>query len=173
MTNIAESRDRRCDSESRCAPGPVRWCGAALALVLICPLASPARAGTDEGRLTCDYCRMILEHDDFGGDLRTADRRVLIFDATECMAAYWITHHDSVKIESMSSIRRERPAERINALRAWYVHSDSLPSPMGMRLAAYGSAAMAYSQARRPHGTVLKWWQVVDLVQRTWFAKRP
>ena len=47
-------------------------------------------AGEDRGRPTCDYCRMIITEKEYGGRIKTAKGKTLIFDATECMAAFVI-----------------------------------------------------------------------------------
>lgn len=150
--------------------------GSAVFLLLAAMTFMPhrVRACEDEGRPCCDYCRMIITEKAFGGEVRTADQKLLIFDATECMAAFWLMQRaDTVRLRSLRSIRHERPSERIDARRAWYVHCDSLPSPMGMNLSAYGSAAQAMAALGRRRGRLLRWNEVVSLVRGTWFPGYP
>jgi len=59
-------------------------------LVLLAVSCSRLIAGEDRGRPTCDYCRMIITEKEYGGKIKTAKGKALIFDATECMAAFVI-----------------------------------------------------------------------------------
>jgi len=147
---------------------------ALLALLLgasLSPRSAPACE--DQGRRCCDYCRMILEDERFGGDLATATSGMLIFDSTECMAAFWITQRgDTTRIRSMRSVDHDRPARPLDARRAWYLRSDSLSSPMGVNLSAYGSAAAARAARRIHGGEILKWNQVVAFILHRWYRDR-
>lgn len=133
-------------------------------------LAIPARAAClDQGRPCCDYCRMLIERREFGGEIRTTDRQRLTFDATECMAAFWVeARGDTARVRSMTSIRFDRPKKRVDARAAWYLMSDSLQSPMAVGLSAYRSAAAAQAARQRHGGQVMRWNQVVAFVRDQW-----
>ena len=59
-------------------------------LVFLWACGSGLIAGEDRGRPTCDYCRMIITEKEYGGRIKTTKGKTLIFDATECMAAFVI-----------------------------------------------------------------------------------
>jgi copper chaperone NosL len=143
------------------------------ALLLVAALPRPVVAKCkDEGRPCCDYCRMIITKKSFGGGMVTTKSNVaLTFDATECLAAYFLTlHQDTVGVRSMWSIPFDRPSEKVHARRGYYVQTDSLPSPMGLNLSAYISANEARQAALNFHGRVMRWGDVVELVRHHWFA---
>ena len=132
---------------------------------------TPAGAAVDRGRPACDYCRMVFTRPQFGGEIRTADGRRLIFDAAECMAAYCLRQARTTDLVAVRAVRYDAPAARIDVHRAWFVRSDSLESPMGLNLAAFATHRRAQAEAKRTRGRVLSWRSVVTLVDTTWFRK--
>jgi copper chaperone NosL len=149
--------------------------GAAGALVVLsCGLARPpaCAAALDAGRPACDYCRMILTEKGFGGEIVTARGRRLIFDSTECMAAFLLAGTiSSLEIASVLSVDHEDPRRRLRADRAFYLRSPALGSPMGLNLSAYRSAPRAAAAKRRYPGELLAWNQVLALVDTTWYRR--
>jgi len=115
---------------------------------------------------------MILEHDHFGGEIIDSGKTRLTLDATICMAAYWYTRADTARVRTIRSIAFDRPSERPNARKAWYLRSDSLRSPMSVGLTAYSSAAAAEAARQRHGGRVLRWNEVVALVRDRWQLSR-
>ena len=113
---------------------------------------------------------MIFQHDNFGGEMVQADKTRLAFDATECMAAYWITRGpDTTKIRTIRSTLFDRPGQRSDGRKAWYLLSpDSILSPMSVGLAAYASAGEAQAAQRKRGGRLLRWNQVVAFVRDKW-----
>jgi copper chaperone NosL len=109
----------------------------------------------------------------FGGEMRMKDGSWLRFDAAECIAALTIARpRDTVGVRSMLAIDHDRPARRIDARRAWYLHSDSLPSPMALNLSAYATRAAARAARKRHGGSLLRWPEVVELVRVRWHFDR-
>ena len=133
----------------------------------------PSTAALDQGRLACDYCKMIITRADFGGEILTTGGARLIFDSTECLAAYVLSRATlPQEIRTMVSIDHEAPRHRLRAEQACYLHSASLESPMAMNLSAYRSRARAEIARRRHPGGLLTWPQVLALVDSTWHPVR-
>ena len=134
--------------------------------------AADARSCVDQGRACCDYCRMLLEQPAFGGEIRTTQGDTLRFDATECMAAFWLTlHGDTTAMRSLRSVDFQKPATRVDARRAWYLLSDKRPSPMALNLSAYATESAARAARKAQGGRVLRWPEVLELLRRTWFRE--
>ena len=148
-----------------------RWI--AVSVLLVSTLgARGAGSCVDLGRPCCDYCRMLLEQPAFGGEIRTTKGDTLRFDATECMAAYWLTlHGDTTGIRALRSVDYARPANRVDARRAFYLLSDQRPSPMALDLSAYARQDSARAARKRLGGRVLRWPEVLELLRRTWFRE--
>ena len=137
-------------------------------------IAWPARliAGEDRGRPTCDYCRMIITEKEYGGKIKTVRGKALIFDATECMAAYVIKAMvKPAKIQSLWSMQFSQPGRLLNAKTAFYLQSNSMMSPMSMNLSAYRSRAEAERMRENHPGEILNWTEVLDYVKQKWFRE--
>lgn len=153
------------------SPAPIRRSLACVfALVLLALLPRPAAAALDHGRLVCDYCRMLLEHDDFGGEVQLRSGGVKIYDAIECMAAAVLT--DSVAQRDIRVIRvidHDAPHAKLGAGQAVFVHCPAIESPMGQNFLAVRTAARARATCAPPQGTVLDWKGVLARVNQAWF----
>ena len=134
----------------------------------------PARliAGEDRGRPTCDYCRMIITEKEYGGKIKTTKGKPLIFDATECMAAYVIKAMvKPAEIQSLWSMDFNQPGRVVNAKTAFYLQSNSMLSPMSINLSAYPSRAEAERMRENHPGEILNWTQVLEHVKQKWFRE--
>jgi len=165
----APPRDRAGENETR-LPRRAGVCFALAVTAVASILPAAARAAQDMGRPACDYCKMIITEPRFGGRLETQDRKVYIFDSTECLAAFCLRPPQGrLEIRAIWSVRWDRPQAVVDARKAWYLLSDRLPSPMEVNLSAFGTSAAA-ATARKTHpGAVLRWAQVLELVHQRWF----
>ncbi|MEQ1831578.1 MAG: nitrous oxide reductase accessory protein NosL [Candidatus Eisenbacteria bacterium] len=145
---------------------------ALVALVLVPTLWAPrAAAELGDGHRACDYCRMLVEHDDFGGEVELRSGQVKLYDAIECMAAAVLT--DSVAQRDIRAIRvidHDAPHARLGAGQAVFVHCTAIESPMGQGFLAVRTRARARATCAPPHGTVLDWRGVLARVNRAWFV---
>ena len=129
-------------------------------------------AGEDRGRPTCDYCRMIITEKEYGGKIKTVKGKTLIFDATECMAAFVIKAMvKPAEIRSLWSVHFSHPGRMVNAKTACYLQSNSMTSPMSINLSAYRSRVEAERMREKHPGELLNWDQVLDLVKQKWFRE--
>jgi copper chaperone NosL len=128
--------------------------------------------GEDRGHPACDYCRMIITEKHYGGKIKTVKGTTLIFDATECMAAFVIRSMvKPAEIQSLWSVNFSQPGRMLNAGTAWYLRSSSTMSPMGINLAACASRAEAERMRQKHPGELLKWTEVLNLVKEKWFPE--
>ena len=134
----------------------------------------PARliAGEDRGRPTCDYCRMIITEKEYGGKIKTVKGKTLIFDATECMAAYVIkVMVKPAEIQSLWSMHFSQPGRMVNARTAIYLQYNSMMSTMSINLSAYPSRSEAERMRENHPGEIFNWTQVLDHVKQKWFRE--
>ena len=147
---------------------------ARLVVILLLAWSVMAVAGDYKGTPTCDYCRMFMTEKAFGGRLTTTDGKTLIFDATECMAAFTLYKFPADQIRSLRSVNWAAPDKLLDAKRAWYLRSAKRPSVMGVNLSAYASRAEAErARTNLGDGQVLDWEQVLGLVRRRWLEGKP
>ena len=129
-------------------------------------------AGEDRGRPTCDYCRMIITEKEYGGRIKTTKGKTLIFDATECMAAFVIKAMvKPAEIQSLWSVNFNQPGKMLNAKTAWYLQSNSMLSPMSINLSAYASRTEAGRMREKHPGDLLNWSEVLQFVKEKWFRE--
>ena len=129
-------------------------------------------AGEDRGRPTCDYCRMIITAKEYGGRIKTTKGKTLIFDATECMAAFVIkTMVKPTEIQSLWSVNFNQPGKMVNAKTACYLQSNSMISPMSINLSAYSSRVEAGMMREKHPGDLLNWSEVLQFVKEKWFRE--
>jgi copper chaperone NosL len=127
-----------------------------------------ATAGEYRGQPTCDYCGMLVESEAFGARLTKTTGETLIFDATECMAAFTLYKIPAPEVRTLRSVSWAHPKDLLDAKHAWYLRSDKRPSPMAMNLSAYPSRAEAERARASVGGEVLGWDDVLALVKRRW-----
>ena len=110
-----------------------------------------------------------LQHDNFGGEMVRPTRPAGL-QRDQMHGAYWITRGpDTRKIRTIRSTLFDRPGQRFDGRKAWYLLSpDSILSPMGVGLAAYASAGEAQAAQRRRGGRLLRWNQVVAFIRDKW-----
>ncbi len=122
----------------------------------------------------CDYCRMLFQERGFGGEIKTAGDSLLVFDATECLAAFLISKKIPVSsIRAICSVDHRSAGSLIDARSACYLRSDQLLSPMSAGLAAFRSKQEADSVRRILGGDILNWDEVIDLIRVRWYRKEP
>ena len=121
----------------------------------------------------CQYCRMLFQERAFGAEMILENDSVLVFDATECLAAYLIsTRPGPARVKMLWSVDYSRPTHLCDARKATYLRSQNILSPMGVNIAAFESTAEADSARVRIGGNRMDWRGAVDLVRRLWFPNR-
>jgi copper chaperone NosL len=129
-------------------------------------------AGDYKGQPTCDYCAMFITEERFGGRLTTAAGKTLVFDATECMAAYAVNKIPADEIRELRAVDYTNPPELIDVKRASFLQSDKRVSPMAVNLSAYPSRKETVRARDAVGGEVLNWDQVVKLIRKRWFREK-
>jgi len=120
----------------------------------------------------CDYCKMFFQEKNFGAEIQTTSDSILVFDATECLAAFLIgkkIRDDHIK--KIWSVDYGKPSTLVDGSTAWYIRSDKILSPMSVNIAAFGSQAEADSVFAKIGGERLDWPGVVKLVRERWFPE--
>ncbi len=121
----------------------------------------PILFGTDD----CAHCKMRIADGRFGAEMITSKGRVLKFDAIECMAGYYGEHVQSPSdIHSMWTIDYSKPQTLVRVEPAFFLHSLSLPSPMGMFLSSFENRADLELVREKHPGDVVDWNGVLGLV---------
>jgi copper chaperone NosL len=144
-----------------------RLASAIVLFALVLAGCRPAPRPVVEGRDACAHCRMTITDARFAAELVTRKGKVHVFDSIECLATH--VAEQAVPLEEVHSAWVTDFAESdtfLRAAEARYVRAESVRSPMGMNLAAFGPSVSAASMAESFGGEVLAWEDVVDLVRQ-------
>lgn len=120
----------------------------------------------------CDYCRMIISDQRYGGELMTNKGKAYKFDSIECLSAYVQEQKPgSQDVGMLLSIDFNNPEKFIDARTAWYLHSDLLKSPMGLNLTAFSNEELAQTVKNVYPGELVRWQKVNEIVNDKWLNK--
>jgi len=118
------------------------------------PEHKPIAYGQDK----CDFCRMSIVDQRFGGEIVTQKGKVFKFDAVECMVNYLDEQvEDDSKIKMILTNTYDRPGELLEARECLFLKSENMPSPMGMFLNPFGDISEALKYQKEQSGTIYKW----------------
>jgi copper chaperone NosL len=138
-----------------------------LALLSACePEPQPIQYGGDQ----CEYCRMMITDPEFGSQVLNKQGRSFKFDSVECMAAFDLTFDDPDNIHSRWVPDFLDRDTWLNAESAFYLHSETLRSPMGLYLSAYENRASAEQMRDEYGGEIIGYDQVKVIVENEWLS---
>ena len=130
----------------------------ALFLVLAFFSCKPEGKPIDYGHDKCDFCMMSIVDQRFGCEIVTKKGKVYKFDAVECMINYIDKNVDD---ESMLALYLtntfDKPGEFTDALKAHYLISDNMPSPMGAFINPFASMGEAQKMQQQNSGEIFSW----------------
>ena len=143
----------------------------ASATVAVAAAAACAPSGpqpiADKGR-TCDYCRMTISDERFGGQLITRKGKVHAFDAIECLASFYLQQPATSDGSVVWVTDYANPGHWILAKNAVFARSEAHQSPMGLNLVSFAANASLPPDVT---GATMRWPEVLAVVQREWNAK--
>jgi len=118
------------------------------------PESKPIVYGEDK----CEFCRMSIVDQQFGGEIVTKKGKAYKYDAVECMVNYLDQHvEDESKLKLILTNTYDSPGKLIDASKCYYLKSKNMPSPMGMFLNPFESNTEALRNQKENEGTVFTW----------------
>ena len=91
------------------------------------------------GEEACDYCKMTISQENFGGEIITKNGKVYKFDDLHCLSAFRHEKIDTNDIRSVYFINFLAPHNFLEDDKAYLLKSRDLHSPMGGNTAAFDS----------------------------------
>lgn len=110
------------------------------------------------GQDACHYCKMSIVDQHYGAEIVNNKGKVYKFDAVECMLNH--LHSDpmaSDEVEFLLVTPYDTPGKLTDAKLSMYLHSEEMPSPMGMNLTAFSDQHTAKEYAQETNGQVYNW----------------
>jgi len=120
---------------------------------------------------SCDYCRMVITDERFGGQVITTKGKVYAFDSIECLASYYLQQPSTGERSAVWVADYAHPGKWIAADSAVFARTEVQQSPMGLNVVSFSANAAAAALPRDIGAATLRWPQVLALVQREWNAK--
>ena len=114
----------------------------------------PIIFGSDQ----CDLCRMGIVDDKYGAEIVTVKGKVYKFDSGECMINF--NNHGKIEVSKVATwwvVSPAQPKKLIDATKAFYLHSQNFPSPMGAYLSAFETEEQLKKYQTQYGGEVWSW----------------
>lgn len=132
----------------------------ALALmVLVGCSGSPRQLAVGED--ACEFCRMVISDDRFGGAVVLSTGRQRTFDAVECLVSYLATGADSALVEEVLVSDFEN-RKLIPVDSAVFLRSAELSGPMGRGTAAFSVRSDTAALARTYGASFFSWAELLS-----------
>jgi copper chaperone NosL len=111
----------------------------------------------------CAYCEMTIMDQRYGTELVTTKGKIFKFDSVECLVRYLKegeVEQTNVKLALLTPFNHPETLEDAN--QSYVLHSDGMPSPMGMFLTAFKDEATANKFQQENGGTIYTWQELLD-----------
>lgn len=135
-----------------------KYSTAVAACLVLFSSCQPKPEAIEFGFDACTHCKMTIADNRYGSELVTEKGKVYKFDAIECLSAFQVASSEQFAFQLVTNFLQ--PGEFIEAQKAWYLQSSSLPSPMGMNLTAFAEENDARAVATEKGGKVMDWEEV-------------
>lgn len=138
-----------------------------IVLILMIAACNPESKPILYGEDKCEFCRMSIVDQRFGGEIVTQKGKVYKFDAVECLVNYIDERiEDESKLKFVLTNTYDHPGKLVNASECTYLKSTQMPSPMGMFLNPFKELTEASRLQKENTGSIFTWEEL-----RTDFAK--
>lgn len=118
----------------------------------------PIKAGIE----ACDFCKMTISQQNFGGEILTKKGKVYKFDDLHCLSAFRHEKMDSNDIKSVYFINFLAPHNFLEAGKVYLLNSSDLHSPMGGNTAAFDSKEKLAATQQKVDGNEITMQQLYD-----------
>ncbi len=111
----------------------------------------------------CAYCEMTIMDQRYGTELVTGKGKIFKFDSIECLVRYLKegeAEQANVKLLLLTPFTHPETLE--HADQSFILHSQGMPSPMGMFLTAFKDEATAQKFQEENGGKIYTWKELLD-----------
>ncbi|WP_339710434.1 nitrous oxide reductase accessory protein NosL [uncultured Kriegella sp.] len=110
----------------------------------------------DYGSDGCHFCSMTIVDQQHAAQIVTSKGKAFKFDAAECMMNY-LRDMNTADVALYLTNTYHRPGELTDAIKATYLISENIPSPMGEFLTAFDSEEAAKNVQLESQGKLFTW----------------
>ena len=111
----------------------------------------------------CAYCEMTIMDQRYGTELVTTKGKIFKFDSVECLVKYLKdgeVEQQNVKLVLLTPFNHPETLE--DADQSFILHSQGMPSPMGMFLTAFKDEPTARKFQEENGGAIYTWQELLD-----------
>ena len=142
------------------------------AIVFVAASCSKAPQPVRFGEAECVYCKMRITNPRFASQAMSDKGKRHFFDSIECLMAFRYQKADDWNEQGkywVPDFTRPNAENRwIKPRKATYVQSDSIHSPMGLAILAFGEEQAALQNIEEHGGTLMSYQEAKDLVIEEW-----
>lgn len=114
------------------------------------------------GKDACHACKMTLVDNKFGAEIITKKGKIYKFDDINCLVGFYNSGFvPTTEVHSILVVDYAHVGLMMDATSAVYVQSNSLRSPMGSEIAAFGQSKDAEGKRETLNGKILSWSDVL------------
>lgn len=117
----------------------------------------------------CDFCKMKLADDRFGGELVTSKGKVFKFDDIKCMTSFMHSQDNQANKYAFELVVDYAHAadefDLVPASDAFFVSSPEVKSPMTGNIAAFKNQTAQADYLKKWNGTSLSWVEVKEIAK--------
>jgi len=129
------------------------WLLSLIAILMACEVKPQE---IDYGHDACHFCQMTIVDTQHAAELVTTKGKSFKYDAIECMLND-LQHWDEAPVKLYLVADYGQPKLLIDATKAHYLISESIPSPMGAFLSAFESQPMRNQTLSTEGGEAYDW----------------
>ncbi len=135
-------------------------------IFIINSCSEPTARDIEYNQDQCNLCQMKVTDQRYGAELITKKGKLYFYDSVECLGNE--INKESFKSEDIHSLwvtDYTAPKKLIDAKKSYYLHSEKMPSPMGMFLTAFADKATAEKFQQKNGGELMNWTELLEYLK--------
>ena len=131
---------------------------AAVLMMVFCSSCSSGPQPIQFGKDACDFCKMTILDQRFGGEVITKKGKVYKFDDIHCITSFLKSaQSEKTNVAGIYLLEYASSKKFVQANQSFLLHSNDLHSPMGSNTAAFISEANREQCKQQVNGTIVQW----------------
>jgi copper chaperone NosL len=136
---------------------------AAVFIVICCSSCQSGPQPIQFGKDACDFCKMTILDQRFGGEVITKKGKVFKFDDLHCISSFLRSSNSrKTDLAGIYLLEYATPKKFVLANNSFLLQSNELHSPMGSNIAAFVSEANREQCKQQVTGTNVQWNEIAD-----------
>lgn len=113
----------------------------------------PFKVGVD----ACDYCKMTITDNRFGGEIITEKGKLYKFDDIHCLLSFKSEKGETEKVKDMYLVDYAGKGQLLKLDQAYLIYGEGVKSPMGANIAAFANSDSMEKTRKELNASVINW----------------